>query len=339
MQKRESVVTWLLIVLNLMVYALVALQGNPEDPLVLLKYGAKWAPAIFSGQWWRFLTAPFLHFGIFHLGMNLYALYSIGQQVEYLAGSLRFFLIYLSAALWGVLGSLYFSPQSISAGASGAIFGLVGSLLCFALLYRHAVRPGALQHLVLVIGLNIFLGLLIPGIDNFAHIGGLVAGFFAAYFSPFKPRSKRVLVVSCFGLNTLLSKVNAAIPQAGSWKELLASGSEALEEKNYQEAVACLEEAKGKAPAAMDDLLSLKLAEAHFHLGNELLDEDPVKAAQHYTSSIANRADPATYHNLVLAYLTAGNEKKARETLEVALEKYPGEKYLLDLEREIERRN
>ena len=65
MQKRESVVTWLLIVLNLMVYALVALQGNPEDPLVLLKYGAKWAPAIFSGQWWRFLTAPFLHFGIF----------------------------------------------------------------------------------------------------------------------------------------------------------------------------------------------------------------------------------------------------------------------------------
>ena len=85
--------------------------------------------------------------------------------------------------------------------------------------------------------------------------------------------------------------------------------------------------------------MSLKLAEAHFHLGNELLDEDPVKAAQHYTSSIANRADPATYHNLVLAYLTAGNEKKARETLEVALEKYPGEKYLLDLEREIERRN
>ena len=56
MQKRESVVTWLLIVLNLMVYALVALQGNPEDPLVLLKYGAKWAPAIFSGQWWRFFN-------------------------------------------------------------------------------------------------------------------------------------------------------------------------------------------------------------------------------------------------------------------------------------------
>lgn len=338
MIRDESIGTWTVVVLNLLIYGYVALHGKPTDPAVLLKYGAKWAPSIYSGQWWRFFTAPFLHFGLIHLGMNLYALIALGPQVEYLFGWFKFLIIYLFAALWGVLGSLHFSPQSLSAGASGAIFGLVGALLCFALLYRQYMRPGASVNLLIVIGLNLVLGLIIPGIDNFAHLGGLVAGFFAAFLLTFK-KDRRILATISFGVLTLLLIKSAAFPPVGSWRQLSAEGSKALERKDYQEATVQLEEARAKAPASMFGYLRPLLAQAHFYRGNELLEQGDHKAIQHYCQSISYQADPAGYHNLVLAYLAAGNEKKARETLAQALKLYPKEDNLLQLKKELERRS
>ena len=337
-EKEESIGTWTLIILNLLVYGFIALHGKPTDPTVMLKYGAKWAPEIYAGQWWRFLTAPFLHFGLIHLGMNLYALFAVGPQVEHLFGWFKFVLIYLFAALWGVLGSLYFSPQSLSAGASGAIFGLVGALLCFALLYRQYMRPGALVNLLVVIGANLALGLIIRGIDNFAHLGGLVAGFCVAFLLSFKGK-KRILAVTLFGVLTLFLIKGAAFPPAGSWRQLSAAGSRALASEDYPLAVGQLEEARGKAPASMAGYFEPQLAQAHFYLGNEFLEQGKSQAAEHYLKSLAYQQDPATYHNLVLAYLSFENEKKARETLTQALELYPQEDNLLKLKREFERRS
>ena len=305
--------------------------GNPEDPAVLLKYGAKWAPAIYKGQWWRFFTAPFLHFGLLHLGMNLYALYIVGTQVEYVFGKANCLLIYLFAALWSVLASLYFCPESISAGASGAIFGLVGALLCFALFHRRYLRPGALLNLIVVIGINLALGLLMSGIDNFAHLGGVIAGFAVAFLLTFKTK-KRMFAVIGFAFLTAILIVNAAFPPSGSWRQLSAAGSEALEGQRYPEAVALLEKAREKAPADAERYFRPLVAQAHFHAGNKVLKQDPKLAARHYTQAISCQADPAAYHNLVLAYWASGDEKKAKETLGLALKLYPETDFLLDLQ-------
>lgn len=143
----------------------------------LLDLGVKSQPAIRNGEVWRFVTPVFLHIGITHIFVNMYSLYAIGPAVERFFGTPRFVITYMLAGISGVISSLAFSP-SRSAGASGAIFGMLGALAAF--LYRHRGlfgRFGRLQlrQIILVAFLNLGLGLM-PGIDNWGHLGGLVAG-------------------------------------------------------------------------------------------------------------------------------------------------------------------
>jgi rhomboid protease GluP len=144
---------------------------------LLLELGAKSRPQILGGQIWRFITPLFLHIGFAHIFVNMYSLYAIGPAVERFFGTPRFILTYLLAGFSGVTFSLAFNPFP-SAGASGAIFGMLGALAAF--LYRHRGlfgRFGRLQlrQIVLVAMLNLGLGLM-PGIDNWGHLGGLIAG-------------------------------------------------------------------------------------------------------------------------------------------------------------------
>jgi rhomboid protease GluP len=143
----------------------------------LLEIGAKSRTAILSGEVWRFITPIFLHVGISHIFVNMYSLYAIGPAVERFFGTPRFMITYLLAGISGVIFSLALSPYP-SAGASGAIFGMLGALAAF--LYRHRGlfgRFGRLQlrQIVIVAVLNLGLGLM-PGIDNWGHLGGLIAG-------------------------------------------------------------------------------------------------------------------------------------------------------------------
>lgn len=145
----------------------------------LLQLGAKSGEAIADGQYWRFITPMFLHIGVLHLFVNMYSLYAIGPAVERFFGTPRFLAQYLLSGFAGVIFSLAFSPFP-SAGASGSIFGLLGSLGAFLYVHREIFGQFGriqLRRIVFVALLNLGLGLM-PGIDNWGHLGGLLAGTF-----------------------------------------------------------------------------------------------------------------------------------------------------------------
>jgi membrane associated rhomboid family serine protease len=163
--------------------------SNSQNGDVLVAYGAKYNDAIVGGQYWRFITPIFLHANILHVSLNLLNLVILGIFVERIFGHLRFLLIYLLTGVISVIASFYFAPQEISVGASGAIFGLVGAYSVFVLVHRRAFRRAgipALAWLVFIIGLNLGIGLVIPNVDNYAHIGGFVSGCILGWcFTPF----------------------------------------------------------------------------------------------------------------------------------------------------------
>jgi len=153
------------------------LNGSRSIP-VLVHMGAKVNTLIIAGEYWRLFTANFLHIGILHLGFNTYALLILGTDMERRFGHARFLALYLIAGLGGAVLS-FVGNDAISAGASGAIFGLLGAMIAFLLTYRSEFgRYGQqrLRSLLLVAGFNLVMGLSMPGIDNLGHIGGLLVG-------------------------------------------------------------------------------------------------------------------------------------------------------------------
>jgi rhomboid protease GluP len=181
---------YVLLAINVVMYGLtqlvaLRLQGTPNPfSLALLALGAKWGPAIQAGEYWRFLTPIVLHGNLLHLAFNSYALFSLGPEAERIFGTRRFLVIYLIAGFAGTLASFILSP-GLSIGASGAIFGLIGALAAFfyrakSLIGAEASRQQVTQ-LITMAGINLFLGLTVPTIDNAAHIGGLIAGGAAGY--------------------------------------------------------------------------------------------------------------------------------------------------------------
>ena len=149
-----------------------------------LAWGANFGPATKDGEWWRLGSALFLHFGLFHLAMNLLSLWDSGRLVERIYGPARFLLIYFSAGLLGNLFSLYAQgEEAISAGASGAIFGVYGALISYLWLARRELDPREFRYFfggaVLFAAVAIGVGILVEGIDNHAHGGGLAGGLLA----------------------------------------------------------------------------------------------------------------------------------------------------------------
>jgi rhomboid protease GluP len=173
-----------LVALNLAVFVALALAGGGwwhATHGVQLDWGANFAPATQDGQWWRLGSAMFIHFGVWHLLLNMWALWDIGRLLEQLLGRWRFALLYLGAGVGGNLLSLVVQGnRAVSGGASGAVFGLYGALLVFLWTERRQVEPGefrwlfggALAFSALMLGLGWFM----PGIDNSAHGGGFIAG-------------------------------------------------------------------------------------------------------------------------------------------------------------------
>jgi rhomboid protease GluP len=176
--------TPLLIASNILIFGLMLFNGASlwhSQNTIQLAWGANFGPATQDGEWWRLGTALFLHFGALHLILNMAALWDAGRWVERMYGSLRFAAIYLVAGLVGNLLSLVaHAGAAVSGGASGAIFGIYGALLSYLWLERWRMHPGEFRWLFrAALGFSaasILFGLLIPGIDNAAHIGGLVAG-------------------------------------------------------------------------------------------------------------------------------------------------------------------
>ena len=170
-----------LIVINVLVFFLLSLRGDTESGYFMLQYGAMYEPLVTDGhEYYRLITSLFLHFGIQHLLNNMVMLGALGYQLENEVGRIKFLLIYFISGIGGNLCSLYWNvshgEQIISAGASGAIFGLMG-----ALLYIVAVNRGRLGRLsgrgmLIMVALSLYFGLTSSGVDNSAHVGGLICG-------------------------------------------------------------------------------------------------------------------------------------------------------------------
>lgn len=174
---KKIIVTYILIAINIVVFLLMYAFGNgSSDSLTLLKFGASYPALIKRGEIYRLVTSAFIHIGVFHLAFNMYALYVIGSQLESYLGKLKFILIYLFSAITGSLLSMLFF-DGISAGASGAVFGLLGSMLYFGYHYRVFLGNVVKSQIIPLIILNLFLGFVSSGINNAAHIGGLIGGF------------------------------------------------------------------------------------------------------------------------------------------------------------------
>ena len=181
---RQVPVVCALVAVNALVFVLMLVYGAGlwhTANTVQLAWGANFGPATQDGQWWRLGTAMFIHFGVLHLLLNMWALWDVGRLVERLLGPLRFALLYLGSGAAGNLLSLVVQGNhAVSGGASGAIFGLYGALLVSLWRERRQVERrefkwlfgGALVFSALVLG----MGFVVPGIDNAAHAGGLVAG-------------------------------------------------------------------------------------------------------------------------------------------------------------------
>ncbi len=156
----------------------------------LVRFGAIQSNLVKMGEWWRLLTAGFLHIDTIHLLVNMYSLYIIGTQVENLMGKTHFVLVYLVSAICASLMSLVFNT-ALSAGASGAIFGLMGSLVYFGYHYRLYLNDALRRQIIPIIVLNLGLGFLMPGIDNAAHIGGLIGGYLITMALGIKDKSTK----------------------------------------------------------------------------------------------------------------------------------------------------
>ena len=178
---KKPIVTYTLIFINILVFMAMYLFGNgSEDSLTLLTFGANYRPLILEfNQYYRLITSSFLHIGILHLLFNMYALYIIGAQIENFYGKFKYLIIYLGSAIFGSLLSICFH-DGISAGASGAIFGLLGAMLYFGYHYRLYLGNVLQSQIIPIIILNLFLGFITPGIDNACHVGGLISGIFFA---------------------------------------------------------------------------------------------------------------------------------------------------------------
>lgn len=183
-QENRPIATWTLIAINILVWLLMTAVGGSTDPMVLVVFGAKVNELIVQGQLWRLVTPIFLHIGIVHLAFNTYAIYVFGSQIERVFGTLRFLGIYLLSGIAGVLASFSFSPHP-SAGASSAIFGLIGTEAAFFFRYRNAFgRRGQqrLYNILIVIGYNLAFTFVASNIDVWGHLGGLVAGAAIAWW-------------------------------------------------------------------------------------------------------------------------------------------------------------
>ncbi len=175
---KRMVFTPLLIVVCFGIFLATYFFGDGStNAATLLKFGANYLPLVKAGQIWRLLTCAFLHIGLIHLLVNMYSLFVIGSQVETFMGKWKFLVIYFISAISGSLLSLAWTSGGISAGASGAIFGLMGSLLYFGYHYRLYLSDALRRQIIPLIILNLMMGLITPGIDNAAHIGGLIGGY------------------------------------------------------------------------------------------------------------------------------------------------------------------
>lgn len=171
---KYPLITYILIVINIFLYVFPIVYNKQLD---IFSRFCLYAPYVRNGEYYRLITCAFFHANIWHLLCNVYALYIMGSQLESFIGKIKYIIVYFFSVLTASLMSMVFLKDGISVGASGALFGIMGAILYFGYHYRVYLGNVIKTSIIPLIVLNLVLGFTIDGIDNFAHIGGLIGGF------------------------------------------------------------------------------------------------------------------------------------------------------------------
>lgn len=331
--RRVPPVTRAIIGLNVLVYVAMGLSGvSWTEPSVLnaIRWGADFGPLTFSGEWWRQFTSIFVHFGIIHIGLNMWCLWNLGSALEPLMGPVGFSLTYLFTGLAASATSLAWNPWRASAGASGAIFGVAGAFVTFLLVKKLPIEKSLVQKNLRSMGFFIFYNLLFGAanthIDNSAHLGGLVAGLILGALVPVSARFSAVMDARLTGvpfdaISATASRQRKLFLTAAGCTIALVVGLYFVHARNlptaqYGKAVrlanagqmdSAIEEMKKAAAMEPENVLT------QMFVGDWLLLQNNPAAAIPYLEQ-ARQLDPdygAIRQNLALAYLGTGQAKAA----------------------------
>ncbi|MFT0800169.1 rhomboid family intramembrane serine protease [Bacillus swezeyi] len=316
----KPILTWFFAVLQVIMFLLLEISGGSQNTDTLIRFGAKENSLLLAGEWWRLLTPIVLHIGLVHLMFNTFALLSVGAAAERVYGSFRFLVIYISAGIFGSIGSFLFSPYP-SAGASGAIFGCLGALLYLAFSNRKAFLKTIGTNIMVIIILNLGLGFAVSNIDNAGHIGGLIGGLLTALAVGLPGKRKPVqrlagwtLVLAVgggalyWGIHSAPMQESAMLYQAGKW----------YEEGEYQKVKEVLQDA-AEQPDVSSDALRL-LASSEIQLGQ-------YEEAEKRLEAIVKKdpSDHVSLYKLAVLYARKGELAKAEQSVEKALKEKPDE--------------
>lgn len=182
---KKEPVTAALMLINLIVFVLVEVTGGSQDTMHMIECGAAYTPYILEqGEYYRIFTCMFLHFGMEHLANNMLVLFVLGQRLEPILGKIRFLVIYLLGGMGGSVVSLLMDLKGqeffISAGASGAVFAVMGAMIYVLLRNRGRVADLSARQILIMAAFSVYFGFAAGGVDNAAHLGGMACGFVLA---------------------------------------------------------------------------------------------------------------------------------------------------------------
>ena len=181
--KKEPVTVFLILV-NVLVFLVVEFTGGTENTGHMLQCGAAYTPAVINGEFYRLFTSMFLHFGIEHLANNMLVLFVLGSRMEQVTGRIRFFVIYLTGGVLGNIISMLLEIRSgdfaVSAGASGAVFAVMGAMIYVVIRNKGWLGDLSMRQILIMAGFSLYFGFTSSGVDNGAHVGGMISGFILA---------------------------------------------------------------------------------------------------------------------------------------------------------------
>lgn len=186
-----------LIALNIVYFLYLEMTGSSEDTMFMLDHGAMFAPFVLEGgEYYRLFTSIFMHFGIRHIANNMLVLFVLGDNLERAVGSIKYLIFYLLCGAGANVVSMYLGihdpVQAVGAGASGAIFGVIGGLLYAVLVNKGRLEDLSTSQLVVMIVFSLYFGFISTGVDNVAHIAGLVIGIILALVMYRKPKKNSI---------------------------------------------------------------------------------------------------------------------------------------------------
>ena len=182
---RREPITIFLILVNILVFLAVEMTGSSENAMHMLDWGAAYTPNIIEGgEFYRLFMSMFLHFGMEHLANNMLVLFVLGSRTERVVGKIRFLIIYFAGGFIGNVVSVWLEMKSgnfvVSAGASGAIFAVMGAMIYIVIRNRGWLGDLSAKQILIMAAFSLYFGFTSSGVDNAAHVGGLLAGFLIA---------------------------------------------------------------------------------------------------------------------------------------------------------------